>query len=408
MPDLISELIKWDQEIFLQDLFLSLELSTIAACCEVTDLWRDFIEHRVWGCKNLRLRLVERMWKEFKPVHTELVVGGSVTGMDCDDRVIVTGYTDGSCELIDRDTEDIIDRMSGGEEDFHYTSSRVQLGKDIFVNIACGDDTTGKVVYEVTIWNKQTRRKLFRCLLDNQKFCLYSQVVDNSLFIRQGSMLTKVSCVQEFGSFKAMREDNLIEMNTKYKGDFLANGDYFVFKCENKILFHKLGCEADNGEITTEKRILAMAMMTWPHVVTLHQESFSIVNCMTRTATMSAPSPIKLVSFYHNPTILAILNSVNELQLYSWKDLLKQSTWNPIAILPLPLPISAYCYPSIALFSTGVLAVDKGSNRLHIYDMGEGFMKTTQQKSVEEDNIEEFSMLEFVERKNSGAGIRDF
>ena len=99
MRDEMSELFKWDQDMFLQNLFISLDTSTLRRCREVSKLWRDFIDRRVWGCSRLRPGLIVRLWKDFQPVQHELVVGGSVTSIACDDQIIVCGYTDGDCEV---------------------------------------------------------------------------------------------------------------------------------------------------------------------------------------------------------------------------------------------------------------------------------------------------------------------
>ena len=181
MTDIISELIKWDQEIFLQNVFLFLDMNSLGKCREVAPHWRDFIDQRVWGCQKLRMRLLNRMWQDFQPVHKELIVRGSVTSIECDDQIIVCGYSDGSCEVFENDTGECIGDV---EEDIYYTGSRVELGKDIIVKIAYGSDTTGKVVSDLGIWRKKTRKRIFRSLTDDQKNCLYVTVVDNSLFIR--------------------------------------------------------------------------------------------------------------------------------------------------------------------------------------------------------------------------------
>ena len=40
MSDLMSELFKWDQDVFLQNLFISLDTNTLRNCREVSILWR--------------------------------------------------------------------------------------------------------------------------------------------------------------------------------------------------------------------------------------------------------------------------------------------------------------------------------------------------------------------------------
>ena len=179
----MSELFKWDQDIFLQNIFISVDMSTLRRCSLVSKLWREFIDRRVWGCARLRPRLVLGLWKDFHPVQQELIVGGSVTSIACDDQIIVCGYTDGACEVFSNVAGDCIDTLSDAQEHFHYSSSKVKVGKDIIAKIAYGSDgSVGK--YCIGIWRKNSFEKIYDSVLDNKKECVLLQEYKDEIFIR--------------------------------------------------------------------------------------------------------------------------------------------------------------------------------------------------------------------------------
>ena len=99
----MKELFMWDQDLFLQNIFLYLDTSSLRRCRQVSKVWKDFIDSRVFGCKRLKPRLIERLWTAFEPIEQELVVEGSVTSIVCDDEVIVCGYADGACDVFSWD-----------------------------------------------------------------------------------------------------------------------------------------------------------------------------------------------------------------------------------------------------------------------------------------------------------------
>ena len=98
MADLISELIKWNQEIFLRTLFLSLDLSSLRNCKKVSHTWRYFLAERVLGCAGLRSVWVGRLWEDLQTEDRDLVVGASVTSIGWDRQAIVCGYSDGTAK----------------------------------------------------------------------------------------------------------------------------------------------------------------------------------------------------------------------------------------------------------------------------------------------------------------------
>ena len=115
-----------------------------------------------------------------------------------------------------------------------------------------------------------------------------------------------------------MQEDLKVkDIGRAPEGDFLTNGDFLVFRCENKISFHKLGHESEASEVTAEKKIVAMTMK-WPHVVTLHDDSFSVVHFNPLASHKKGQSTNKLISIDSNPSIVAIMNSINDVLFYRW------------------------------------------------------------------------------------------
>ena len=316
MVDLISELIKWDQEIFLRNLFHSLDLSSLRNCKKVSHTWRYFLSERVLGCAGLRSVLVGRLWEDLQTEDRDLVVGGSVTSIGWDKLAIVCGYSDGTAEVF---AGECITRLSDVEEGVHYTGSRVYIGKDIIVKIAFGsDDATGKVVSDVGVWSKRTGQRIFKSLVDEQDTCLHARVVDNMVFYRTGSSLTKIDVNRN----DVVQED-LKTIKDLSKQDFLTDGEYFVFRSENKITRYKAGCDVSEAiEVTAEKTVLVMTM-TWPNVVALHGDSFSVVNFTTKTIEVKGHSSTKLVSIHSNLAVVAVMNCTNQIHFYNWAGTVK-------------------------------------------------------------------------------------
>ena len=52
--------------------------------------------------------------------------------------------------------------------------------------------------------------------------------------------------------------------------------------------------------------------------------------------------------------------------------------------------------------------MDRGANCLHMYQLWNRNTKKDMEDSVDDVEVENIQMAELVERKNSGAGIRDF
>ena len=137
MSDLVSGLISWDQELFLQTLFLSLDLASLENCTKVCQTWTQFLAARVFLCTRLRMVLEARLWEEMQAEHMEVVVvGGSVSSMVWDRQVMVCGYSDGTGEVIaNEEGGECIARLIDVEVGVHYTGSTLLLGKDAIIKI---------------------------------------------------------------------------------------------------------------------------------------------------------------------------------------------------------------------------------------------------------------------------------
>jgi hypothetical protein len=184
MLDIMTELFKWDQDLFLQNIFLSLDTSTLRRCRQVSQVWQGFIDSRVFGCKRLKPNLIERLWKDFQPIEQEVVVAGSVTSIVCDDEVIVCGYSDGACGVFSCDTKAYVTTISDKQEDIHYSSSKAILGKVIIAKISYGCDQEGRNgKCSIGIWMKTGFKKIYSTVLESEKDCVYLQEHLNSVFI---------------------------------------------------------------------------------------------------------------------------------------------------------------------------------------------------------------------------------
>ena len=184
MTDIMAELFKWDQDLFLQNIFLSLDTSTLRRCRQVSQVWQDFIDSRVFGCTRLKPRLIERLWTDFEPIEQELVVEGSETSIVCDDEVIVCGYADGACDVFSWDTMDCVITLRDTQTDIHYASSKVILGKDIITKISYGCDQAGIIgKCSVGIWMKTGSKNIYSTVLESKIDSVYLQEYMNSVFI---------------------------------------------------------------------------------------------------------------------------------------------------------------------------------------------------------------------------------
>ena len=142
------------------------------------------MDYRVFGCKRVKPKFIERLWKDFQPIEQELVVKGSVTSIACDDEVIVCGYTDGACDVFSFDTKDYITTLSDTQEDIHYASSKVFLGKDVITKIAYGCEQAGMIgKCSIGIWMKNGYTNIYSTVVESEKDCVYLQEYLNSVFI---------------------------------------------------------------------------------------------------------------------------------------------------------------------------------------------------------------------------------
>ena len=66
----------------------------------------------------------------------------------------------------------------------HYTGSTVLLGKDVVIKIAYGSDDAANILTDLGVWSRTEGKRIFKSLLPNQRYFLYSRVVGNTLFIR--------------------------------------------------------------------------------------------------------------------------------------------------------------------------------------------------------------------------------
>ena len=185
MSNLMSELFKWDQDVFLQNLFISLDTNTLRNCREVSILWREFIDRRVWSCERLKNGLLLRLWKDFLPINDEFAVRGSLTSIACDDNVTVVGYTDGTCEVISEGRDGFIETLGDKQEEIYFSSSQVSLGNNLLVKIAYGSDESRTVMkYHLAIWKKTSFIQVFDSVQENRKYLVHLQVVGDEIFIR--------------------------------------------------------------------------------------------------------------------------------------------------------------------------------------------------------------------------------
>ena len=106
---------------------------------------------------------------------------GSVTSNVCDDEVIVCGYTDGACEVFSCDTKDYVTTHSDTQEDIHYASSKVILGKDVNTMIAYECGRIGKCL--IGIWMKTDFKQIYSSVLESGRDPVYLQEHSNSVFI---------------------------------------------------------------------------------------------------------------------------------------------------------------------------------------------------------------------------------
>ena len=77
--------------------------------------------------------------------------------------------------------------------------------------------------------------------------------------------------------------------------------------------------------------------------------------------------------------------------------------------LQLSLPPCPYSQPCLALHSTGLAAVARGANHVQVYSMGRWLhLGATGDELCGEEGVEKTMTVNFVRRKNSAAGIRDY
>ena len=94
-------------------------------------------------------------------------------------------------------------------------------------------------------------------------------------------------------------------------GDFLTNGEHMIIKCENLLSCHNMASDDPETRVVTAEKAIADMTMNWPHVVALHQDSFSVADFLKTTIQMRGHSSTKLVALYSNDHVVAILNNGN-------------------------------------------------------------------------------------------------
>ena len=103
----------------------------------------------------------------------------------CDEDDVVCGYTNGDCDIFSAVTGNLLNTFKGDVKDINYSSTKVQLGKDILVKIAFGSNNSGRVgKCDIGIWSKTTKKRIFTCVHKNQNLCVYLKVYKNTVFIR--------------------------------------------------------------------------------------------------------------------------------------------------------------------------------------------------------------------------------
>ena len=101
-------------------------------------------------------------------------------------------------------------------------------------------------------------------------------------------------------------------------GDFLTNGEHMIIRCENLLSRHNMASDDPEARVVTAEKAIADMTMNWPHVVALHQDSFSVADFLNTTIQMRGHSSTQLVALYSNDHVVAVLNSGNLVLLYKW------------------------------------------------------------------------------------------
>eukprot|EP00092_Neocalanus_flemingeri_P052645 GFUD01061613.1.p1 GENE.GFUD01061613.1~~GFUD01061613.1.p1 ORF type:complete len:379 (+),score=78.07 GFUD01061613.1:176-1312(+) len=365
MRDIMSELFKWDQDIFLQNLFISLDTKTLRRCCEVSKLWREFINRRVWGCARLRPGLIVRLWTDFHPVQQELVVRGAVTSIACDDQIMVCGYTDGTCEVFNEETGECIDTFDDNEEGIHYTSSKVTVGENIIEKISYGSDQSDRAGNSYFgIWRKIAFQKMFESVQDDEKDYVY--LLDHG----KDEKLSKAGKYQKSGGMYKILEDSLKDVKYLPKRDFCTDGIYFVFGMQHEICICEVRCETKIRKVSMESNIVNLTMRDH-NVLILQDFKFSVLDLDTDKICLKGENSFQLISTSSNAQIVSILDAQNFIKLYTWTDLTNPNlpTCLPIHTFSLPIPTSPYTIPCICLSQTTLIAATTGSNSIFSYQL---------------------------------------
>ena len=101
-------------------------------------------------------------------------------------------------------------------------------------------------------------------------------------------------------------------------GDFLTNGEHMIIKCGNLLSCHNMASDDSETRVVAAEKAIADMTMNWPHVVALHQDSFSVADFLTTTIQMRGHSSTKLVALYSNDHVVAVLNYGNLILIYKW------------------------------------------------------------------------------------------
>jgi len=368
----MSELFKWDQDVFLQNLFISLDTNTLRNCREVSILWREFIDRRVWSCERLKAGLLLRLWKDFLPINDEFAVRGSLTSISCDETATVVGYTDGTCEVISEGRDSFIETLGDKQEEIYFSSSQVSLGNNLLVKIAYGSDESRTVMkYHLAIWKKTSFIQVFDCVQENKKYLVHLQVVGDEIFIRTGNELSKLKCFQDHQGQIRISETYIKNECELPIGDFWTNGEYILTRGGYQdIHFYKFGVEEDIRKVSTKQNIVTLCVND-QSVALLEDFQISLLNLSTEEIQIRSQSSVRLKAMSNNSYVVAILDDKNMINLYTWKDLTnpKLPTCQATSSFHLPLPPDSYSHPLISLSSSALLAALPGSNRILSYHL---------------------------------------
>lgn len=189
---LMDQLFAWHLDEILQDIFLGLDAESLKNARLVNSEWNNFIRERIWDCKWTRNLLRERLWTKFVPFKRFIVTRGSITGMSCDNGLIICGFTDGSATVYDVNNGGKIADLDDRKDTVRYCSTQVGLTAAIAVTSCAGTEmgdgliggATGRY-FSLALWSKDDWQLLHR--LEDKEIIKFS-TLPSGILVRQKTM----------------------------------------------------------------------------------------------------------------------------------------------------------------------------------------------------------------------------